>query len=195
MECKNSLKSLRFTMKNTLFNGSIFSNVDVYKVILMLLVIKFLVIGPVFALPFNDDMVESQISSGQIMRPSPKDSVAKGTSHINKGTWMETAKVTNPSKSTKESLERGGRLYQINCMPCHGIPKTEGYEKGEVGKIMGPIVPNLAIERIVNLSDGHIYSTIRNGSLSKLMPAIGYKISVDDTWDIVNYLRKAQKGK
>lgn len=183
MECKKIKHSVRFSMKNT------------FKLILFLLATNFIVVASAVALPFNDDMVESQISAGQVMRPSPKNSVAKGTSHINMGSWMDTAKATNPKETTTKSLEKGERLFQINCMPCHGIPKIEGYEKGEVGKLMGPIVPNLAIERIVNLSDGHIYSTIRNGSLSKLMPAIGWKISVDDTWDIVNYLREAQKGK
>lgn len=164
------------------------------KLTVIIILFLFFEISFVTALPFNDDMVESQISSGQVMRPKAKDSVAKGASKIISDSWMETAQETNPIKSTQDSLENGNRLYQINCMPCHGQPKIKGYQKGEVGKLIGPLVPNLAEDRIINLTDGHIFSTIRNGSLSTLMPAIGWKVSIQDTWDIVNYVRETQKS-
>ena len=50
---------------------------------------------------------------------------------------------------------------------------------------------DLTEERQVNNRDGWIYGTITNG-FGALMPEYGSKISREDRWHIVNYVRLLQ---
>jgi mono/diheme cytochrome c family protein len=162
------------------------------KLYLKLMLIFALAATNLQALPFNDDMVDSQLKTGQIMRPKVEGTIAKGSLDIDFESWEVVEKLTNPKEVTASSVKHGERLFNVNCLPCHGTPKIDGYEKGLVGQKMGPFVPNLAEERFVQMTDGLIFGTIRNGSRSQIMPKIGWKMTMDETWDIVNYVRSTQ---
>jgi hypothetical protein len=41
-------------------------------------------------------------------------------------------------------------------------------------------------------TDGYIFGAIHYGSYSTLMPAYGWKFSIEEHWDMVNYIRKMQ---
>lgn len=95
--------------------------------------------------------------------------------------------MTNPVQRTAASLERGRNRYEIYCVPCHG----------ETGRGDGPVAPSLA-NAVRNLtdstqarrSDGWIYSVFRNGF--GLMPEYGSKLTAEDRWSIVHYVRQLQ---
>ena len=72
--------------------------------------------------------------------------------------------------------------------PCHG----NGSELGPVGQPgRYPAVALLAGEngRLAKLTDGHVYLTIRNGSLSTLMPGYGYAMTDDEMWSLIAWMR------
>lgn len=143
------------------------------------------------ALPFNDDMVENQISTGQIVRPKPEGSVPVG-SLKNKVRNKEEAKMlTNPVQADEASVFRGSMLYQSNCYACHGNIAPEEHQASPAGKFMG--APNIAMEFYKSRTDGEIYSTIHFGNI--IMQPVGWKLSASETWDIVNYIRSKQNQK
>ncbi len=99
---------------------------------------------------------------------------------------LDPAKVPiNPVVVTKESLEAGKRLFEINCAMCHG---REGRGDGPVGKKW--IVPcaNLHQDRIHRLSDGDLFNRITAGYGT--MPGFARRLAPEERWHIVNYARQ-----
>ena len=151
----------------------------------------------VLALPFNADMVNNQIKTGQVMRPRPEGVVARGTLrgtingefplHLEKK--EDTANFVNPKKGDSNSIESGRRLFQVNCSPCHGNIEKTPYEPGVAARFNG--APDLRADTYKSRTDGSIYGTIHFGGLA-LMPAYGWKLSPAEHWDLVNYVRLAQ---
>lgn len=86
---------------------------------------------------------------------------------------------------TLASLQNGQKQYTVLCATCHG---ATGMADGPVAKVYGGVLPMaVAAAR----SDGHIYATIRYGR--RRMPPYA-RISEQDTWDIINYVRVLNKG-
>jgi mono/diheme cytochrome c family protein len=146
------------------------------------------------SLPFNTDMMSNQPANGRIMRPQPKDSVATNGSDRWVGTREEAGKLTNPVPKSPLSIAKGERLFATNCSPCHGK-----YIDGQ--HILGAVFtsfpgPNLAGAGAngpyAKQSDGFFFQNIHFGGAA-LMPAYGYKFSISEHWDIVNYLRHIQE--
>jgi len=85
-------------------------------------------------------------------------------------------------------LERGQRMYNITCTPCHGL---DGFGNGIViGRGYVP-PPSFHEERILDMPDGEIYSAIYNGANS--MPSFRRLVkNANDRWAIVAYIRALQ---
>ena len=148
-----------------------------------------------YALPFNDDMVNSDVMTGKIMRPAPEGSIAMGSLDHRVRNREQALKFTNPLKNDKVSAANGKRLFQIHCMPCHGNIESEPYVPGLVAKYLPG--PNLAVslyhDKDGGRTDGAIYATIYFGSLSGLMGPMGFKFSPAEHWDLINYIRVVQE--
>lgn len=141
------------------------------------------------ALPFSDDMVENQLGSGQVVRQRPEGTVPVGSLNYILAESKEEAKaLKNPTLSDEYSVKRGQRLFQVNCAACHGEISATEHVAYPAGAQMG--APNLALENYHSRTDGEIYSAVHFGNL--IMPAVGWKISPAETWDIVNYVRSVQ---
>jgi mono/diheme cytochrome c family protein len=89
---------------------------------------------------------------------------------------------------TAASIERGRDRYDIYCGLCHGV---EGRGDGPVAPALANAVRDLTEQRMRDQSDGWMYAVIVNG-FGALMPEYGSKISVEDRWHIVNYVRVLQ---
>lgn len=143
----------------------------------------------VFALPFNDDMVSGgQPKLGEVMRAESPGSVAIGSVARSPLTREAARATTNPVKSDHRSTESGKRLYAVNCAPCHGNWKDNKHQMGISPLLPGP---DLSLDAIAQKPDGHFFEFIHFGGLA-IMPALGYKLSIKEHWDIVNYLREVQ---
>ena len=158
------------------------------------ILISLLVVQSVFALPFNDDMVNSQIKTGQSMRGRPENTVPRGTGDIQyppkETDFLIADKLVNKVEKNEDSLIRGKRSYYVNCLVCHGKIGEADYAPMPAGSQMG--APNLVDPMFHAYTDGRIFTTIHNGHI--IMPAVGWKISETESWDIVNYIRSMQEA-
>jgi mono/diheme cytochrome c family protein len=98
--------------------------------------------------------------------------------------------LTNPFLPDQESLAIGQQLWEANCRVCHG----------EAGRGDGPAVENLnrkppdyADGHLDIHTDGDIFFWIRNGFPNipdSPMPKFGDQFTEDETWHLVNYVRR-----
>ncbi len=114
----------------------------------------------------------------------------KGTVPLGKAIFSLSAEeaeknLTNPVPIAFASAWRGRRIWSANCATCHG---KNGSGNGPVGPLMQ--VPSLLADFYKSRSDGRIFYVIHNGGAN--MPRYGYKLSVNEHWDVVNYLRFLQ---
>jgi mono/diheme cytochrome c family protein len=115
-------------------------------------------------------------------------SVAAGAQ--NPGGNPEAKKMKNPVASTPESIKAGQAAFQKYCKFCHGADA-----KGD-----GPMAPegthpsNLLDDKWDRgSSDGEIFIVIREGAGPKFdMKGFKSKMTEQEIWNIVNYLRSAQ---
>lgn len=94
----------------------------------------------------------------------------------------------NPTQPTAESLARGQVLFETFCGVCHGNQGTGGTPvtlKGIPAPPIGAMFPFL--------TGPHLYNKIRYGG--PIMPAYGFQTSIQDRWDMVNYMKSPQFGK
>ena len=171
------------------------------RTVLVFCTTLFLAVQNSRALPFNDDMVMNNMKTGRLMRQQPADSVAVGAAESRVTTREEALKLTNPIKGDENSALNGRRLFMVNCSPCHGDIGATPYKPGKVALLPGP---NLTLDAYRESprsaasgggrSDGSIYGTIHFGSIATLMPAVGWKLSPTEHWDIINYIRKVQNA-
>jgi mono/diheme cytochrome c family protein len=97
-------------------------------------------------------------------------------------------KLKNPVKSSTENLAEGKSLYAKHCKSCHGT----------TGKGDGPKAANLDVSckdftkpEFAKQTDGEIYWKITNGR--DPMPKFKSKMSTEDRWEVVNYIRTMAK--
>jgi len=88
---------------------------------------------------------------------------------------------------TAERLKRGQERFAISCSPCHG---KIGDGQGIVSQYGWATIANLHDARIVSQPDGEIFGTISNGR--NTMSGYANKISIEDRWAIVAYVRALQ---
>jgi mono/diheme cytochrome c family protein len=94
------------------------------------------------------------------------------------------SKLVNPHAPSEASLTRGRQLFEIYCEVCHG-PQGKG-DGPIVAKFIKP--PDLH-GASKGYPDGYLYALITNGRGN--MPSYN-RISPEERWDLINYLRKLQ---
>lgn len=150
---------------------------------------------PIRALPFNDDMVEIQPGPGQVMRPAPKGSVPLGANERYVPDFSAALEMDNPVEADARSLADGRRLYSVYCSPCHGgfTERGQWIKQGLWNYEQYPIKgPDLSSTYLLKLPDGYMFGNI-HFSRDAVMPRYGWKLSINDHWDVVNYLRELQR--
>jgi mono/diheme cytochrome c family protein len=147
-----------------------------------------------FGLPWDIDMADAQFVRAYEweIAPIPEGSVpqdnkltpARFAENHELGTDATQALV-NPVPNSPAHLELGEEMYGIYCTPCH----ANGQELGKVSEAGYPGIAILAgsAGRLKQITDGHLYVTIRNGK--GLMPAYGWSMNETEMWSLVHYLR------
>jgi len=130
---------------------------------------------------------------GKTLQAPPEGTIARGVHPLHYGSTQEEAmragrELAAPSGSPA-ALERGARVYQIYCQPCHG-----GVAKGDGAVAMHgfPAPPSLLTEHAMQLADGQMFHIVTYGQ--KNMPAYAAQIPVEDRWRAVEYVRSLQQG-
>ena len=149
----------------------------------------------VHALPFNDDMVKTpQMRTGSMARASVPHTISRNPRELQIPQTRELADASiNPIEASELSVRNGKRLFQTNCYACHGQYKDGARELPHAASSFLIVGPDISLAQYASRSDGFFFGTIQYGSYSKLMPAVGWKFSVEESWDIVNYVRSLQK--
>lgn len=98
------------------------------------------------------------------------------------------------------TIDRGRDRYDIHCAICHGYSGQGGAGNAAHGVVgrrwIGAVVPNFhfvegADNRVATMPDGEVFEAITSGN-GKTMPAYGGRLSVEDRWAIVHYVRALQ---
>ena len=110
-----------------------------------------------------------------------------------KQTDPEVATLAPPFPPSDKALATGEKMFKTYCTPCHGDGKT-------LGPLSAPgRVPAIAVlagpdGRLQRQTDGWVYYTIKNGSVSQIMPPYGYMMTETEMWSLVHYLRTLDNG-
>jgi mono/diheme cytochrome c family protein len=109
------------------------------------------------------------------------------------------AKVKHLGRETTV-IERGRERFEIFCAVCHGHSGQGGFGPqghGLVGRRWKVAIPNFHFDpapgkdnRVPMLSDGELFDVITNGKAT--MPSYGARISPEDRWAIIHYVRALQ---
>jgi mono/diheme cytochrome c family protein len=96
--------------------------------------------------------------------------------------------MKNPIATSDASVKAGQVLYAKTCAACHG---KIGLGDGPKAKSLKTTVTNFSMAESQNQTDGeHFYKT-KTGRGD--MPKYEGKLSDDDIWNIVNYMRTIKK--
>jgi mono/diheme cytochrome c family protein len=130
----------------------------------------------VFALAFNGTTMSAQDHDHA-------DTAHEAGAHVH----PEAASIKNPVKPTPESIAKGKTLYTSQCASCHG---ATGLGDGKNAAPLNPKPSNLADASWKHgSSDGEIYTLIKDGSKNTSMRAYASRLSAEDLWNVVNYVR------
>lgn len=101
-------------------------------------------------------------------------------------TGTEAAQLQNPFAPTPEILAEARDHFAEECALCHGL---DGSGQTEVGQGLYPPAPDLRDPDTQQLSDGELYSIIRNGIRFTGMPAWDEEGEEGEHWKLVLFLR------
>jgi putative copper resistance protein D/copper transport protein len=93
---------------------------------------------------------------------------------------------TNPIPFSAQSVARGRTVYQEECQACHGIT---GGGDGPAASGLNPRPADLRIHMAAGHTDGQLFNWISEGFTGTAMPAFKTKLSEDDRWHVINFLR------
>lgn len=98
--------------------------------------------------------------------------------------------LSNPLPKTKETVDRGGAVFEKNCVSCHG---AAGAGDGPTAKTLYPPPANLVWVAQMPLAqwDPFMYWTIAEGGaqFETAMPVFKDALSKDDIWAVIAYVQ------
>jgi mono/diheme cytochrome c family protein len=95
----------------------------------------------------------------------------------------------SPLKSSADVLKKGKSLFTANCQKCHG---PEGKGDGPDSKADSPAADLTDDFRTALNPDGVLYYKIWNGHQTD-MPAFKSKLTKDEVWTLVEYVKSLRK--
>jgi cbb3-type cytochrome c oxidase subunit II len=109
-----------------------------------------------------------------------------------RGYWL----TSNPLPVTEQNLLAGKQQFLKRCVGCHGIKGDGG---GPAAQYLDPNPFNFTATGMTGMtgpfaSDGQLYYRILTGGKGTAMENFGTRLSVEDTWRIVLFLRTIPNG-
>ena len=89
-------------------------------------------------------------------------------------------------------LSRGRNRFEIYCAPCHGVLGDGQGITTQYGMNTVAANGNYHTDRLRQMPDGEIFNTITHGK-NTMLP-YGDKLSVEDRWAVVAYVRALQRS-
>ena len=107
-------------------------------------------------------------------------------------------KTKNPTEATAESVAKGKELYlertKGNCVFCHGETGAGNEASIASGRLRRKPADISNKERMAAMTDGELYWKITKG-ITGIMPAGERRMSEEERWHVVNYIRTLPKDK
>lgn len=96
--------------------------------------------------------------------------------------------MKNPAPLDEAALSEARAHFADHCAICHG---NDGRGQTPIGRNLYPKAPNMTLLRTQSMSDGEIFSIIKNGVRLTGMPAWGKDTPEDDmeSWKLVHFIR------
>ena len=118
---------------------------------------------------------------------------------FSQNTWElpeDADKTKNPVATSPESIEKGKALYlertKGNCIFCHG--ETGAGNEANLARLRRKPANLTNKERMTKMTDGELYWKISKG-INGIMPAGERRMSEEERWHVVNYIRTLAKEK
>ena len=129
-------------------------------------------------------------ADGRGMRPAVAGSVARGHLPPAFATPEEAGAIlSNPVPLTKETAERGRKIFGDHCAICHG---TVGDGVALLSRAYGAKPANLLSNEMRARPDGYIYGVLVKGK--NAMPSYAPDLDESDRWAAVHYVRVLQRS-
>ncbi|HZE71897.1 MAG TPA: cytochrome c [Pyrinomonadaceae bacterium] len=128
----------------------------------------------------------------------PESPSQKQQQDFSKNTWElpeDADKTPNPVPATPESIAKGKELYfgkAGNCVFCHG--DTGSGNEANLPKLRRKPADISNKERMAAMTDGEIFWKVSKG-INGIMPAGEKRMSEEERWHVVNYVRTLAKDK
>ncbi|MDP1557485.1 MAG: CopD family protein [Nitrosomonas sp.] len=105
--------------------------------------------------------------------------------------YPETYRKT-PIPFDAVSIAHGATLYNESCVACHG---PQGKGNGILSRTFSTVMPDMLTEpHTEEHTAGDFYHWLSYGIKNTDMPGFADKFSVDDRWDLVNYIHALSRG-
>ena len=118
---------------------------------------------------------------------------------FSKNTWElpeDADKTKNPVATSAQSVAKGKELYlertKVNCIFCHG--ETGSGNEANLARLRRKPADLSNKERMTAMTDGAVFWKISKG-ITGIMPAGEKRLSEEERWHIVNYVRTLAKEK
>jgi len=118
---------------------------------------------------------------------------------FSKNTWelpSDADKTKNPIASNTESIEKGKTLFlertKGNCVFCHG--ETGSGNEANLPRLRRKPADLSNKERMTAMTDGEVFWKISKG-ITGIMPAGEKRMTEEERWHVVNYVRSLAKEK
>ena len=100
------------------------------------------------------------------------------------------AKVKNPIKADEAAINEGKEIYAQNCKSCHGVKgKGDGTKAEKIDISCG----DFTSEEFAKITDGEAFWKTTEGR--KPMPSFSEKLSENERWTVLTYVRTLGKAK
>ncbi|MDP3353882.1 MAG: c-type cytochrome [Flavobacteriaceae bacterium] len=110
---------------------------------------------------------------------------------VNNSGWVVPAKdkiLKNPTANNKENSTIGKEIYSLHCKSCHG---TKGLGDGPKAKSMKGDLGDFSSATFQSQTDGELFYKTKVGRSD--MPSFAKKLSDEDIWLTVLYMRSLKK--
>ncbi len=94
--------------------------------------------------------------------------------------------IDTPPLDDTQMIRRGAQLYRDACVQCHGAP---GVAPEGIGMSMQP-VPGPLTDADEKWQPNELYWIVRHGIKMSGMPAWEYRMSEEELWDTVAFMRR-----
>ncbi|MGE0491777.1 MAG: cytochrome c [Vulcanimicrobiota bacterium] len=130
---------------------------------------------------------EAQVVAADMEKAKEDFSAAEGTTGAE-----EVAALTEIPAASAETVAKGKELFQTNCTTCHG---DDAAGNGPAGAALDPPPRNLTLpgEYKYGHLDLAVYRTVKYGSDGTGMVGWDGRMSEDEMWAVVHYVRGIQK--